>query len=519
MSALDLRLLGRLGGAGLLAGAVALFAFMALPHWGTPGSGLTVAVAVATAIGGIVALRARWSEDATRGGMLLAAGAYIALGVSGLAGGSQAAYGPLFVVVAAWCGLALGPMYTLKLAPLALLCDTLPALLGRPGTALVGFGAIVVATVTGEIFARLADRVRRDARRDAHRTKALERLTAGQLQLARATDPTEAAKIAAAVALDILDAGQTAVLLERDGEQVLLAGSQPEQAHDKTDGTDGAITTGATGGPFEVPLNGREGTGVRGLLTAHPKEGERLDPFGQALAASLVAATCAALESIALTGRLRVRAEVDPLTGLGNRRRLDTALARLQAGDVVIVLDLDNFKNVNDALGHDMGDEVLRSFGAHLSALTRAGELAIRTGGEEFVLIAEGGPEARGAAALLGRLSADWWRQSPLTTFSAGAAIHTGGDPALTMKRADQALYEAKRRGRAAGWLLADPPDRADSIGVDATDPTAGMAGGRLIPFPGAPFRRAEKLADIILPQGFVAAVPLPGDDRSSVAG
>ncbi len=512
MSALDLRLLGRLGGAGLLAGAVALFALMALPHWGTPGSGLTVAVAVASAIGGIVALRARWSEDATRGGMMLAAGAYIALGVSGLAGGSQAAYGPLFVVVAAWCGLALGPMYTLKLAPLALLCDTLPALLGRPGTALVGFGAIVVATVTGEIFARLADRVRRDARRDAHRTKALERLTAGQLQLARATDPTEAAKIAAAVALDILDAGETAVLLERDGEQVLLAGSQPKEAAGGTDGT--------TGGPFEVPLNGREGTGVRGLLTAHPKPGERLDPFGQALAASLVAATCAALESIALTGRLRVRAEVDPLTGLGNRRRLDTALARLQAGDVVIVLDLDNFKNVNDALGHDTGDEVLRSFGAHLSALTRAGELAIRTGGEEFVLIAEGGPEARGAAALLGRLSADWWRQSPLTTFSAGAAIHTGGDPTLTMKRADQALYEAKRRGRAAGWLLADPPDQSDSFGADAefTDPTAGVAGGRLIPFPGAPFRRAEKLADIILPQGFVAAVPVPDGDRSSVA-
>jgi diguanylate cyclase (GGDEF)-like protein len=499
MSALDLRLLGRLGGAGLLAGAVALFALMALPHWGTAGSGLTVAVAVASAIGGIVALRAQWSEDATRGGMVLAAGAYLGLGVSGFAGGSQAAYGPLFVVVAAWCGLALGPTYTLKLAPLALLCDTLPAVLGRPGTALVGISAIVVATVTGEIFARLADRVRRDARRDAHRTKALERLTAGQLQLARATDPTEAARIAAAVALDILDAGETAVLLERDGERVLLAGSQPmDQSKNVAEGSSG----------------GREGTGVRGLLTAHPKPGERLDPFGQALAASLVAATCAALESIALTGRLRVRAEIDPLTGLGNRRRLDTALGRLQAGDVVIVLDLDHFKNVNDALGHDTGDEVLRSFGAHLSALTRAGELAIRTGGEEFVLIAEGGPQARGAAALLGRLSADWWRQSPLTTFSAGAAIHAGGAPTVTMKRADLALYEAKRHGRAAGWLLADPP--AD--GPQASDPYAGMAGGRLIPFPGAPFRRPEKLADIILPQGYTSAVPLPDADRSSVA-
>ena len=504
MSALDLRLLGRLGGAGLLAGAVALFALMALPHWETTAAGLTIGVSIASAIGGVVALRARWSEDDIRSGMILAAGAYVALGVSGFAGGSQAAYGPLFVVVAAWCGLALGPTYTLKLAPLALLCDTLPALLGRPGTPLTGLGAIVVATITGEIFARLADRVRRDAHRDAYRTRALERLTAGQLELARATDPAEAAGIAAAAALDILDAGQTAVLLERDGVRVLLAGSQPEEPE-----------AGTSGAPFEVPLNGREGTGVRGLLTAHPRSGERLDPFGQALAASLVAATCAALESIALTGRLRVRAEVDPLTGLGNRRRLDTALARLQPGDVIIVLDLDHFKNVNDALGHDKGDEVLRSFGAHLSALTRAGELAIRTGGEEFVLIAEGGPQARGAAAMLGRLSADWWRQSPLTTFSAGAAIHPGGDPSVTMKRADLALYEAKRRGRAAGWLLADTA----AEGTATTDPTAGLSGGRLIPFPGAPFRRAEKLADIILPQGFTTATALPEADRSAVAG
>ncbi len=120
MSALDLRLLGRLGGAGLLVGAVALFALKALPHLSSAGGHITVVVSIVTALGGIAALRARWSEDATRAGMVLTAGAYVALGVAGLAGGSQAAYGPLFVVVAAWCGLALGPSYTVKLAPLAL---------------------------------------------------------------------------------------------------------------------------------------------------------------------------------------------------------------------------------------------------------------------------------------------------------------------------------------------------------------------------------------------------------------
>ncbi|HEX4427717.1 MAG TPA: GGDEF domain-containing protein [Frankiaceae bacterium] len=485
MSALDLRLLGRLGGAGLLAGAVALFALMGLPHWDAPGSPVTVAVSIGAALGGIAAMRARWSEDATRAAMVLTAGAYLALGVCGLAGGSQAAYGPLFVVVAAWCGLALGPSYTLKLAPLALACATLPAWLGRPGNPLTGIGAVVVATVTGEIFARLADRVRRDARRDALRTRALERLTAGQLELARATNARQAAGIAAAVARDILDAATTSVTLERDGVRIVmsadpgLAGDPPQTCQERD-----CI-------PLEVPLNGRGGISVRGVLTAHPRPGERLDPFGQTLLTSLAAATSAALESVALNARLRVRAEVDPLTGLGNRRRLNAALTKLQPGDVVIAIDLDNFKAVNDTLGHDVGDEVLRSFGRHLASLTRSGELAIRTGGEEFLLIISGSDaNHRTAATLLGRLASDWWARSPLTTFSAGAVAHPGADPAATIKRADQALYEAKRRGRAAGFVLADDP-------LTPGRPSL----GRLLPFPGKPFPREAALADIILPQ------------------
>ena len=54
---------------------------------------------------------------------------------------------------------------------------------------------------------------------------------------------------------------------------------------------------------------------------------------------------------------------------------------------------------------------------------------------------------------------------SPLTTFSAGAAVHPGGSPEATMKRADEALYEAKRRGRAAGWILPPDPVRREDDG------------------------------------------------------
>ncbi len=202
--------------------------------------------------------------------------------------------------------------------------------------------------------------MRRDARRDALRTRALERLTAGQLELARATNARQAARIAATVARDILDAGTTSVTLDRDGVRIVMS------ADDGLPGDPPLVCQETDCIPLEVPLNGRGGVGVRGVLLAHPRPGERLDPFGQTLLTSLAAATSAALESVALNARLRVRAEVDPLTGLGNRRRLGTALTKLQPGDVVIAIDLDNFKSVNDTLGHDVGDEVLRSFGRHL---------------------------------------------------------------------------------------------------------------------------------------------------------
>ena len=324
----------------------------------------------------------------------------------------------------------------------------------------------------------------------------MKTLSEGQLELARAADATSAAAIAAYVGYELLGAGQVAVLLERDGRRLELASYPPLPAGPDSGAAAAAPRRGigllgprpsSFRGSLEVALSGRGGTGVRGVLAAEPVRGGRFDPFGQDLVHMLATATSAALESIALTGRLRTRAEVDPLTGLGNRRRLDAAMERLQPGDLVIVLDLDLFKQVNDTLGHDVGDEVLRAFGDHLSAFTRAGELAIRTGGEEFVLLAHGGDDPQVGAALLGRLAANWWSTSPLTTFSAGAAVHPGGSPEATMKRADEALYEAKRRGRAAGWLL--PSDRLP--GGPANQPQLSLdpqLGGRLIPFPGTPY-------------------------------
>ena len=157
--------------------------------------------------------------------------------------------------------------------------------------------------------------------------------------------------------------------------------------------------------------------------------------------------------------RLSNLALPDPLTGLANHRafheRLSAELmrARREAGSVALIsLDLDNFKQVNDRHGHPYGDEVLRSVGQQLRSVVRGGDLAARTGGEEFGLIlpatdASSGLEiaerARNAVAQVAvrdlRLSC-----------SAGVASfpNDAGDASGLCQRADGALYWAKRTGK-----------------------------------------------------------------------
>lgn len=162
---------------------------------------------------------------------------------------------------------------------------------------------------------------------------------------------------------------------------------------------------------------------------------------------TLVADARHALDVIARTERLSREASTDSLTRLGNRETFARLLARLGSADLVVAIDLDGFKEVNDTFGHPAGDELLRDFAACLLEHLRAGDHAMRLGGDEFALVLPGTP-VEGAGALLDRLRVDWRdRRSRPVDFSAGVTPVLA-TPTETRQVADRALYEAKAQGK-----------------------------------------------------------------------
>ena len=158
-------------------------------------------------------------------------------------------------------------------------------------------------------------------------------------------------------------------------------------------------------------------------------------------------------------------AVTDQLTGLHNRRYMEGQLGALvkratHGGDPVsaLMIDIDHFKKINDAFGHDIGDEVLREFAVRLASNVRAIDLPCRYGGEEFTVIMPGAQLAdaqRVAERIRLHVAGSPFRVSGgkellTVTISIGVATTVGeGDtPEALLKRADEAVYEAKAGGR-----------------------------------------------------------------------
>ncbi len=149
---------------------------------------------------------------------------------------------------------------------------------------------------------------------------------------------------------------------------------------------------------------------------------------------------------------------IDELTGLANRRGYARYLAaRRELGTrdplAILTIDLDRFKLVNDRHGHAAGDEVLRCVGRILAGQVRATDLAVRLGGDEFLVVLEAAsePVGLGRAARIAEAIRDerWLAVDPdlRVTASVGVAAGAGEDPEALAEAADAALYRAKAAG------------------------------------------------------------------------
>jgi diguanylate cyclase (GGDEF)-like protein len=191
--------------------------------------------------------------------------------------------------------------------------------------------------------------------------------------------------------------------------------------------------------------------------------GEDFDTDQRLAASSLASHAAIALENARLRSIVERQALVDGLTGIANRRQCEDALTaeiaraeRLGTTLTLILADLDDFKAVNDAHGHAVGDDVLRQFARVLRSTVRDSDLAGRWGGEEFLLLLPGADAAGGAqladrirAAFAGRPFEGRNTERVRVTCSFGVAQHQrGADQRELFSAADRALYRAKRAGK-----------------------------------------------------------------------
>ena len=207
-----------------------------------------------------------------------------------------------------------------------------------------------------------------------------------------------------------------------------------------------------------APLLTRDGHAV-GTVCAFDERPGSLDSVQLGLLRDVAAQVMALFEMRRMAAVLTRAATRDPLTGLGNRRAVEAAIhaaiARAERGlgtPSVVMADLDQFKAVNDELGHAVGDAVLVSAAQRLSATARSVDTVARLGGDEFVVLLEhtGGPGATAALSRLrGCLDGGWSEVTGGHEVGAALGITTyraGDSVATLLARADAEMYADKAR-------------------------------------------------------------------------
>lgn len=184
-----------------------------------------------------------------------------------------------------------------------------------------------------------------------------------------------------------------------------------------------------------------------------------------AVSLAVVALISRSLASALLASQARsdFESRTDALTGLFNRRHTAEALiaetrlaARTERPCAVLLVDVDHFKRVNDTYGHSSGDEVLVAVARRILARARAGDIATRWGGEEFLLLARDVPDQATLAAICedvrqscrGTIRVGGGVDIPVTVSVGGALSTNFPTPDTLVEAADRALYDAKESGR-----------------------------------------------------------------------
>lgn len=194
---------------------------------------------------------------------------------------------------------------------------------------------------------------------------------------------------------------------------------------------------------YEVEMKSRAGEVLTVSVNARAVHDEKGDPTGYE---GLIRDISLRKELERKLAELSVR---DPLTGCYNRRFLETMQARLERPTArwgCLVLDLDNFKSVNDAYGHEEGDRVLQGVSHFVRRHGRAEDVLVRLGGDEFAMIVQA--SSREELDSIAQRLLDVSPQESPAAFSLGVAYRRPGENLdQVLARADRAMYAAKGRG------------------------------------------------------------------------